>query len=108
MTVRCSKGHPQSWADKKFGCYECGERNTQLMKRRISRRSDGPDYHPELARFPGDPEARTSSKRDLDKLIDKRKREGWQLQSLSNVDKSKKELELPSLGESWKRVTGEG
>lgn len=37
------------------------------------------DYHPELARFPGDREAFVDGERALRKLVDARRRQGWEL-----------------------------
>lgn len=34
-------------------------------------------YEPQLARFPGDPEANVNGRASLQKLADQRKREGW-------------------------------
>jgi hypothetical protein len=41
-------------------------------------RGDCQDYRDDLARFPGDPEARVDGPAAVQRLIDKRKREGWQ------------------------------
>lgn len=42
-------------------------------------KGDCRDYRDDLARFAGDPEAYVDGPRSLQKLIDKRKREGWEI-----------------------------
>lgn len=54
----------------------------------INRRCDI-DYREDLSRFPGDPEAYVSSPKELQKLIDKRKREGWRVGERSLEDASR-------------------
>lgn len=45
---------------------------------RHSMKGDCRDYRDDLARFAGDPQAYVDGPRSLQKLIDQRKREGWQ------------------------------
>ncbi len=44
--------------------------------RSVNRRFET-DYREDLSRFPGDPQAYVSGPRELQRLIDQRKREGW-------------------------------
>lgn len=44
---------------------------------RIADGSGGTGYRPDLARFPNDPEAFVSTTRGAQKLLDKRRRQGW-------------------------------
>jgi len=75
--IVCERGHPQSWIDTRFGCADCGRRRAPHPKIRHGIRGDCRDYREDLARFPGDPEAYVDGPRSLQKLIDKRKRQGW-------------------------------
>jgi hypothetical protein len=65
-----------SWADERFGCKR--NRLPKISTRHGVRRHEV-DYREDLSRFPGDPEAYVSGERDVAKLIDKRKREGWRI-----------------------------
>ena len=71
----CPEPHPLSWVDERFGC-----KRDRLPAMRIAHglKNDGHDYRDDLARYAGDPQARVSGPRDVARLIDQRKREGWQ------------------------------
>lgn len=73
----CRRGHVQNWADKKFGCGRCGMRQGPGFAFSHTLKNDGKDYREDLARFPNDPEAYVNGKADVQKLLDKRKRQGW-------------------------------
>lgn len=73
----CPNDHKLSWADRRFGCAKCGKRKCRKAKIRFTQRHDYKDYREDLARFPGDPEAYVDSPTAVNKLIDKRKRDGW-------------------------------
>ena len=66
--------HPLSWADKRFGCWRCGQRRCGFgvkIKHTAEYRSD-------LARFANDPEAFVGGKASAQKVIDtRRRRDGW-------------------------------
>lgn len=74
----------------------CPECRTNTFLRRIERapmqrmgqsvRNDGFDYREDLAKFPGDPTAYVDGPRQLKRLMDSRKREGWQF---SNLDQAR-------------------
>ena len=67
--------------------HELVKRHKALVKGKISRDRlpsfkirqyfKGDDYREDLARFPGDPEAWVGGPLSLNKLIEKRKRQGW-------------------------------
>lgn len=48
-------------------------------------RNDGFDYREDLARFPGDPQARVDGPKALAKLKDQRQREGWTFHKLDQA-----------------------
>lgn len=70
----CPEPHEKSWIDERFGC----KRRAPAMKISHVLKNDGFDYRDDLARYAGDPQARVSGPRDVARLIDQRKREGWQ------------------------------
>ncbi len=85
----CLRGfdHEQRWAsDPLERCPECRspvyrvvERGRMRFQFRHGMKGDMRDYREDLARFKGDPEAYVDGPRSVQKLIDKRKREGWQM-----------------------------
>lgn len=63
-------------------CGACGGAVRRVISRvqvriRHTQKANFEDYRPELARFPGDPEAKVTSDYQLNKLIEKRQRQGW-------------------------------
>ena len=91
----CSKGFDvdQPWAaDALSECVHCFapvyrviERGRQRFQFRHGMKGDMRDYREDLARFPGDPEAYVDGPRAVQKLWDKRRRQGWTRREV-NVD----------------------
>lgn len=73
----------------------------------------GHDYREDLAEYPGDPDAYVDGPRALQKLIDKRKRQGWQVgeRSLSDVANAKPPAPMKSeeiVKEAYNRAAAKG
>lgn len=107
--MTCDQGHEQSWADQRFGCFECGLRKVQTFSLRHGMRGDMRDYREDLARFPCDPEALVDGPRALSKLKDKRKREGWEFQKERQTEPSiKKRTSDEIVREAVQRAKAKG
>lgn len=108
MTEVCENGHEQSWADRTFGCGRCGQRKTPGIS--FSRTLSNPyDYREDLAAYPGDPEAFVSSKTDVDKLVDKRLREGWErTERKSSPRETHKKTSDEIVREAYQRASAKG
>lgn len=68
---------PMAESDAPATCPRCaasGSRRWRTVPQ--GRVPDYSGYHPGMARFPGDPDAHADSKRDLDRKVDQKRREG--------------------------------
>lgn len=66
-------------------CPDCGSlvriviRNQAQVQIKAKHRAGFQDYREDLARFPGDKQAFVNSPEQTDRLVEKRKREGWRV-----------------------------
>ncbi len=72
----------------------CGSPGTIVIQKvptriRHAMKGDMRDYREDLARFAGDPEALVDGPKSLQKLIDKRKRQGWQMGPIQDMKRPK-------------------
>lgn len=93
-TYRCAEGHveqvehPMGASGFELVCRNCGAPmqivvGVPQIRVRHGMRGDMRDYREDLARFPNDPEALVDGPRALQRLMDKRKRQGWEIMPLS-------------------------
>lgn len=82
--------------------------NSAGFKLRHGMKGDMRDYRDDLARFVGDPEAHVDGPRALKKLIDKRKRQGWQMGQLQSPTQPKQRSSMEIVTESYLRAKAKG
>ena len=82
----CSFTINQTMAEDRIAsCPACGGKVVQVIDKipsvrvRYALRGTGHDYREDLARFPNDPEAYVDGPTAVRKLLDKRKRQGWEV-----------------------------
>lgn len=96
-------------------CPECGApvyRAIVGLRFRFSHslKNDGFDYREDLAAKPNDPEAYVDGPRALRKLIDKRKRQGWQIGKLEDAAPSEPKFRSSEdvVREAYERAAAKG
>lgn len=109
----CGSPHVPSWADRKFGCPGPDGKRRMVCRPKFERALRVThEYRADLARFPGDPQAKVDGPRALAKLIDQRKREGWILGKPGDFSSALNTRELPSnkalAEEAFKRAKARG
>ena len=114
MAGKCSKehcdkghGHELSFTDERFGCPVNGRRpRTPRFKIRHGMKGDMRDYREDLARFPNDPEAYVDGPRAVQKLWDKRQRQGWTRREITSNPKPKSPEQVAR--EAYERAKANG
>lgn len=108
VTHRCTAGHEVEvfaafGAEPRTTCEapECSAPCVRVISkppktkiRHALKRTDCVDYREDLARFPNDPEAWVDGPQSLQKLIDKRKRAGWEMKPVSEASRPHKPPEV--------------
>lgn len=95
-------------------CPSCGARVRRVIRPshtiiRHSMRGTMHDYRDDLARFVGDPEAYVDGPRALQRLIDKRKRQGWEIKKGFDAPTSPTERSSESIvREAFERAKAKG
>lgn len=104
----------QAFASKPLEqCPECGEEVYRaITSRRVGikvKRSWNHDYREDLARFPRDPEAFVDGPKSLQKLIDKRKADGWTISKQLEEHKPPKPRDTQEvMREAYQRAKARG